>query len=118
MNIEKQERAPTEEEVRIVEDKIRAFIDKHPGESAELGISPEEERLAAGLISKRLANSGKSAEDVDDDMVLRALEARRDVRGSEKIPVWDSQGVVIGTVSSPEEAKKMAQLENEERDLG
>lgn len=79
--------------------------------------SPEEIHTAAILMATRLINSGKSAEDMDDDMMQRALEARRSVRGSEKIPVWDSQGVVVGTASSPSEAKEMARRENEARDL-
>jgi len=79
--------------------------------------SPEEIHIAAILMATRLINSGKSAEDMDDDMMQRAFEARRTVRGSEKIPVWDSQGVVVGTASSPNEAKEMARRENEARDL-
>lgn len=116
MNIETPGRTPTEEEVRVVEDKLRTFIAGRP-ESAELDISEAEMRLASELMTGRLARSGKSAEDVDDEMLSRAIEARRSVRGSEKIPVWDSQGVVIGTASSQDEAKKMAQRENEARDL-
>lgn len=117
MNIEQPARMPTEEEVRAVEGKLVAFIAGHQ-EVAELGTSEEETRLAAKLLAGRLVSSGKSAEDVDDDTMRRALEARRDVRGSEKIPVWDSRGVVIGTAGSPNEAKEMARRENEARDLG
>lgn len=117
MNIEKSVRMPTAEEVRAVEEKLKAFIAEHP-EIAELGLSEEETQLAAELIAGRFARSGKSAEDIDDDMALRALEARRDVRGIKKNPVWDNQGVVIGTASSQDEAKQMVQRENEARDLG
>jgi hypothetical protein len=117
MNIEKQGRKPTEEEVRAVEKKLMAFITEHP-EIVEIGISGAETRLASELMAGRLIRSGKSAEDVDDEMLLRAIEARRSVRGSEKFPVWDSQGGVIGTARSEDEAKEMARRENAARDLG
>lgn len=116
MNIEYPVRMPTEEEVRAVEEKFGTFVAEHP-ESAELDVTKEEVRLAAELMAGRLARAGKNIEDVDEDMLRRALEARRDVRGSEKMPVLDNQGMVIGTASSQEEAKKMAQRENEARDL-
>lgn len=116
MSIEQPARMPTEEEVRVVGAKLDAFI-AEDAESAGLNYSETEMRLATKFLAARLVSSGKSAEDVDGDMIRRALEARRDVRGSERIPVLDSQGMVIGTAGSPEEAKKMAQRENEARDL-
>jgi hypothetical protein len=117
MNIEKQGRKPTEKEVRVVEEKLIVFISEHP-EIAKIGLSEAETRLASELMTGRLILSGKNAEDVDDEMLLRAIEARRSVRGSGKNPVWDSQGVVIGTAGSQNEAKEMVRRENEARDLG
>lgn len=117
MNIEQPVQMPTEEEVRAIETRLKAFSAEHP-EGVELNVSEQEILVAAKLLAGRLVQSGKSAEDIDDDMALRALEARCDVRGSEKMPVLDNQGMVIGTAGSPDEAKKMARLENEARDLG
>jgi hypothetical protein len=115
MNIEKQGRKPTGEEMHAVEAKINAFIETH---SEYASVSADEVRTATMLIADRFAISGKSMEDIDDDVVQRALEARLTVRGTgEKIPVLDSQGMVIGTASSPIEAKEMARRENEARDL-
>lgn len=116
MNIEQPVRTPTEEEVRGVEERVNAFIAEHQ-DIAEMDFSEKETRRAAELMTGRLASSGKSVEDLDEDMMRRALEARRDVRGSEKMPVFDNQGVVLGTVSSQEKAKKLVQRENEARDL-
>lgn len=87
----------------------------HP-ETAELNVSDQEILLAAELYAGRLAQSGKSADDIDDDTLLRALEARRDVRVSGN-PVMDNQGMVIGLAKSEGDAQKMAQRENEARDL-
>lgn len=108
---------PTEEEVRAVETRLKAFSAEYP-EGVELNVSEQEILVAAKLLAGRLVQSGKSAEEIDDDMALRALEARRSVRGSEKILVSDSQGIVIGAGGSSNEARKIARQESEARDFG
>lgn len=114
MNIETPGRTPTAEEVRAFEEKMNVFVKAY---SEHADSSLEEIHTAAILMATRLINSGKSAEDMDDDMMRRAFEARRSVRGSEKILVSDSQGVVIGAGGSSNEARKIARQESEARDL-
>lgn len=117
MNIEQSGRMPTEEEVRAVEKKVQTVIAEHQ-DIMEMGFSEEEARVASKLLANRLISSGKNVEGLDEDMIRRALEARRNVRGSgERMPVLDNTGMVIGTASSQEEAKEMARRENEARDL-
>lgn len=100
----------------IVAEKMGAFIDAHP-EYKEKDFSQKEILDAAQFANARVVALGERIEDMGEDLVQRALDARFDVRGTAgKTPVLDDQGLVIGMAGSMEEAKKIFREDSETRD--